>query len=92
MSFFFSLVVFVVGQAILAVLRPGQLLNSSAKEHARIATMTIVQPDVRRLTPASSPSVQSTVPGHPEMMIAASTRSAMPLASSQPREWGIISR
>jgi hypothetical protein len=54
--------------------------------------MTTAKPEVTRLTPTMRPRTQPALSGHPAMMIAASTRSARPLANIQPHEPGIVSR
>src|SRR5271165_6671375 len=56
------------------------------------AVNTSATPEVIRLTPTMMPRVQLALEGHPEMMIAASARSAAPLAIIQPHEFGITSR
>jgi uncharacterized protein (UPF0332 family) len=72
-----------------AICRPenpaAQLIPVRAISRPASAATTTAHPDVSRLIPTSKPKAQMAVPGQPAMMMAANTRSAIPLISIQPQ-------
>src|SRR5208283_785101 len=67
-------------------------VSDRARLRPSSAITTMAMPEVSKLIPTIRPRTQVVLTGQPKMMIAARTRSAMPLASIQPHEVGTTSR